>query len=167
MGDQNITALPVKTAPAAGDQMMMIDQAEGYLIDYKQLAKAMLDELRTKEYADLGTTAKTVLAALNELNSNCTQNLIRVGNSGGYIKMGRIVVVSFQYIFTNDYTSWKVIEELSFPVGAINYPTLNGIIPSNGTTAVCAINMNGKFVISKDVLAGTLIQVSGSYMTYV
>ena len=70
MADQKINALPVKTAPTAGDKMLMIGTAEEYQIDYDQLASAILDKLSTKQYSELDTKAKTVLAALNELNSN-------------------------------------------------------------------------------------------------
>lgn len=74
----NVNALPVKTAPAAGDKMLMIGAAEEYQIDYDKLASAILDKLATKQYSELDTTAKTVLGALDELNGktkslrNCT-----------------------------------------------------------------------------------------------
>ena len=64
----NVNALPVKTAPAAGDKMLMIGAAEEYQIDYDKLASAILDKLATKQYSELNTTAKTVLGALDELN---------------------------------------------------------------------------------------------------
>lgn len=79
-GEQNITGLPKKTVPAAGDQIMVLDQAEGYLIDYKQLAKAFLAELQTMEFSQLQTVAKNLLSAVNELNSKTkiinTNNLL-------------------------------------------------------------------------------------------
>ena len=68
MADKAINALPVRTAPAAGDKMLMIGAAEEYQIDYDKLASAILDKLSTKQYSELDTTAKTVLGALNELN---------------------------------------------------------------------------------------------------
>ena len=72
MADQKINALPVKTAPATGDKMLMIGAAEEYQIDYDQLATAILNKLTSKTYAlDQGT--KTLVAALNELNSNTTK----------------------------------------------------------------------------------------------
>lgn len=69
MADQKINALPVKTSPTAGDKMLMIGAAEEYQIDYDQLASAILDKLATKQYSELDTKAKTVLGALDELNS--------------------------------------------------------------------------------------------------
>ena len=75
----NVNALPVKTAPSAGDKMLMIGTAEEYQIDYDKLASAILDKLATKQYSELDTTAKTVLGALDELNGNSVGN-----NAGGH-----------------------------------------------------------------------------------
>lgn len=69
MADQKINELPTKTAPSTGDKMLMIGAAEEYQIDYDKLASAILDKLATKQYSELDTTAKTVLGALDELNS--------------------------------------------------------------------------------------------------
>ena len=69
MADQKINELPTKTAPSTGDKMLMIGTAEEYQIDYDKLASAILDKLATKQYSELDTTAKTVLGALDELNS--------------------------------------------------------------------------------------------------
>lgn len=70
MADKAINALPVRTAPTAGDKMLMIGAAEEYQIDYDQLATAILNKLTSKTFAlDQGT--KSLVAALNELNSNC------------------------------------------------------------------------------------------------
>lgn len=69
MADQKINALPVKTSPTAGDKMLMIGAAEEYQIDYDQLATAILNKLTSKTFTlDQGT--KSLVAALNELNSN-------------------------------------------------------------------------------------------------
>ena len=69
MADQKINALPVKTSPTTGDKMLMIGSAEEYQIDYDQLATAILNKLTSKTFTlDQGT--KSLVAALNELNSN-------------------------------------------------------------------------------------------------
>lgn len=73
MADQKINALPVKTAPTTGDKMLMIGAAEEYQIDYDQLATAILNKLTSKTYA-LNQGTKTLIAALNELNSKFTMN---------------------------------------------------------------------------------------------
>ena len=71
MADQAINALPIKTAPTTGDKMLMIGAAEEYQIDYDQLATAILNKLTSKTFTlDQGT--KSLVAALNELNSNMT-----------------------------------------------------------------------------------------------
>lgn len=79
MADQKINALPVKTAPTTGDKMLMIGAAEEYQIDYDQLATAILNKLTSKTYAlDQGT--KTLIAALNELNSKSIKNNLTIEN---------------------------------------------------------------------------------------
>lgn len=96
MADQKINELPTKTAPSTGDKMLMIGTAEEYQIDYDKLASAILDKLATKQYSELDTTAKTVLGALDELNSN--MNKIRnytiityaSTDAGEYVKAGEI-----------------------------------------------------------------------------
>ena len=94
MADQKINALPVKTAPATGDKMLMIGAAEEYQIDYDQLATAILNKLTSKTYAlDQGT--KTLVAALNELNSKtdglyCKHIVLGSGNQEIYLKIAKI-----------------------------------------------------------------------------
>ena len=68
MADQNIAALPATTAPASTDQLLLIGAAEEKLIDYDKLADAILTKLTSKTFA-LAQGTKTLLAAINELNS--------------------------------------------------------------------------------------------------
>jgi hypothetical protein len=69
MADQNITALPVATSPASSDQLLIVGATEEKLIDYEKLADAILTKLTSKTFTlDQGT--KSLVAALNELNSN-------------------------------------------------------------------------------------------------
>lgn len=69
MADQKINALPTKTTPTSGDKCLMSGAAEEYLIDYDKLATAILNKLTSKTFTlDQGT--KTLIAAVNELNSN-------------------------------------------------------------------------------------------------
>ena len=69
MADQKINELPTKTAPSTGDKMLMIGAAEEYQIDYDKLASAILNKLSTQNFSSLDTTSKTVLGAIDELNS--------------------------------------------------------------------------------------------------
>ena len=74
MADQAINALPTKTSPSTGDKMLMIGAAEEYQIDYDQLATAILNKLTSKTFTlDQGT--KTLVAALNELNSKTSRKM--------------------------------------------------------------------------------------------
>ena len=68
MADQNITALPVTTAPETSDQLMIVGATEEKLIDYEKLADAILTKLTSKTFA-LNQGTMTLLQALNELNS--------------------------------------------------------------------------------------------------
>lgn len=78
MADQKINALPTKTAPVTGDKCLMSGAAEEYLIDYDKLATAILNKLTSKKFTlDQGT--KTLIAAINELNS---KSILELGNTG-------------------------------------------------------------------------------------
>lgn len=69
MADQNITALPVATAPASSDQILLVGAEEEKLIDYDKLADAILNKLTSKNFSlDQGTMP--LVSALNQLNSN-------------------------------------------------------------------------------------------------
>ena len=80
MADQKINELPTKTAPSTGDKMLMIGTAEEYQIDYDQLATAILNKLSTQSFSSLDTTSKTVLGAIDELNSKS----VIFSNSGSH-----------------------------------------------------------------------------------
>lgn len=87
MADQNITALPVATSPASSDQLLIVGATEEKLIDYEKLADAILAKLTSKTFAlDQGT--KSLVAALNELNSNplsiLTRSAILLGQAFDY-----------------------------------------------------------------------------------
>ena len=72
MADQMINALPTKTEPVTGDKVLLSGASEEYLIDYDKLATAILNKLTSKTFTlDQGT--KTLVAALNELNSKTVE----------------------------------------------------------------------------------------------
>ena len=101
MADQNITALPVATAPASSDQLLLVGATEEKLIDYDKLADAILQKLTSKTFT-LDQGAMTLLKALNELNSN-TSNIITVGNvsAGSVGTEFSSIDEAAQYIFDN------------------------------------------------------------------
>ena len=74
MADQKINELPTKTSPVTGDKCLMSGAAEEYLIDYDKLATAILNKLTSKTFTlDQGT--KTLIAAINELNSKTSNEI--------------------------------------------------------------------------------------------
>lgn len=73
MADQPINGLPKKTAAADTDALLMIGASEEYQIDYGKLADAILNKLTNKTFA-LDQGSKSLVAALNELNSKTVQN---------------------------------------------------------------------------------------------
>ena len=72
MADQNITALPATTTPESSDQLLLVGATEEKLIDYDKLADAILGKIASKNFA-LDQGNKTLLAALNELNSKTSK----------------------------------------------------------------------------------------------
>ena len=99
MADQNITALPVATSPASSDQLLIVGATEEKLIDYEKLADAILTKLTSKTFAlDQGT--KTLVTALNELNSNrissyasAASDKIPDGNEIAFFRAGENAIV--------------------------------------------------------------------------
>lgn len=61
---------------AAGDKVFVNQDDALKQIDYDQLATAILNKLSTQSFSSLGTSAKNVIGALNELNSN-TRTIFR------------------------------------------------------------------------------------------
>lgn len=76
MADQNITALPVATAPASSDQILLVGAEEEKLIDYDKLADAILNKLTSKNFS-LDQGIMSLVSALNQLNSNPLSILTR------------------------------------------------------------------------------------------
>ncbi len=73
---------PAKTIPKDADKFMLYsaEDSANKLIDYDKLADAVLDKLTSKQFAlDQGT--KTLLSALNELNSNRLTGSIKPGET--------------------------------------------------------------------------------------
>ena len=95
MADQNITALPTATAPESSDQLLLIGATEEKLIDYDKLADAILGKIASKNFT-LDQGNKTLLAALNELNS----------------KAKRIENVSFVRAYNHNTNKFSINKEL-------------------------------------------------------
>ena len=124
MADQNITALPVATAPASSDQILLVGAEEEKLIDYDKLADAILNKLTSKNFSlDQGTMP--LVSALNQLNSNAflPKNELRTNadsaEPGAYRVVGKYpvdgedeaVLLCFK-IFNND---WGLFTQFLIP----------------------------------------------------
>lgn len=129
MADKAINALPVRTAPTAGDKMLMIGAAEEYQIDYDQLATAILNKLSTQSFSSLDTTAKTLVGAVNELNSNIPifsnagshNGIFRGKNLGTSVTQGQWTAIqngTFDDLYIGDY--W-VIGGVTWRIAAFDY----------------------------------------------
>lgn len=72
MADQNFMDLASKTASGiqGTDYMMLVNNSEAYKALVNDVAEAILSKLTSKSFSGLETTAKNVIGALNELNSN-------------------------------------------------------------------------------------------------
>lgn len=72
MADQNFMDLASKTASGitGTDYMMLVNNSEAYKALVNDVAEAILGKLTSKSFSGLETTAKNVIGALNELNSN-------------------------------------------------------------------------------------------------
>lgn len=106
MADQNITALPATTTPESSDQLLLVGATEEKLIDYDKLADAILGKIASKNFA-LDQGNKTLLQALNELNSNVKIDNIKYIDCGEYgvlavFSIGKLLYCKFN---GNDKTS--------------------------------------------------------------
>ena len=117
---------PAKTIPKDADKFMLYsaEDSANKLIDYDKLADAVLDKLTSKQFAlDQGT--KTLLSALNELNSNSrfgvtVPNNVSIINNIS-IKVGRVVYVAVKIKITGVLDSEEI---LKFSSNATNNSTV-------------------------------------------
>lgn len=172
MADQKINALPVKTAPATGDKMLMIGAAEEYQIDYDQLATAILNKLTSKTYAlDQGT--KTLVAALNELNSKTLKKQATCVLPDGMSRLAGYSYTIGDVLFVNEcLNTSKEIESgepliTGITVGGepINANWSYGLFSQNNNAAKhCLLNGNTINVSNFNVLKGWFIIVVVAYI---
>ena len=124
MADQNITALPAVTTPESSDQLLLVGATEEKLIDYDKLADAILGKIASKNFA-LDQGNKTLLQALNELNSNLfigKKMKISVNKSVAitYERYNTISLIAIRkglYLFSNGYlTTLSKDSEISISI---------------------------------------------------
>lgn len=70
MADQEIMGLSTKSAVSDSDFAMLFNDQEAYKALVSDVADAILNKLTSKSFSGLQTSAKNVISALNELNSN-------------------------------------------------------------------------------------------------
>lgn len=142
---------PAKATPEDEDKFMLYsaEDSANKLIDYDKLADAVLDKLTSKQFTlDQGT--KTLLSALNELNSNT-------------------------FLYTDDSTN-ELSQKISSASAYIFFTYGGGyddarycscvLVTSTQTGALCAIPLyKGEYIeVSIDQLSGT-VQITCSITT--
>lgn len=119
MADQAINTLPKKTTVADTDALLMIGTSEEYQIDYGELADAILNKITSKSFT-LDQGSKTLVAALNELNSKFLENagahnaIYRGKSLGSSVTSAQYAAISsgkFTDLYIGDY--WTI--------GGVNY----------------------------------------------
>ena len=147
MADQNITALPVATAPASSDQLLLVGATEEKLIDYDKLADAILQKLTSKTFT-LDQGAMTLLKALNELNSNrissyasAASDKIPDGNEIAFFRAGENAIVVNENLTI---PSWAFCIYIPFGRDA-------GLIVVGIGKVIAAYRMNGTWTYRYDI----------------
>ena len=74
LGTSPILEKPAASSPKTGDKLLMNQDNAVKQIDYDALATAILNKLSSQNFSSLSTSAKTVLGAVNELNSKIITN---------------------------------------------------------------------------------------------
>lgn len=189
MADQKINALPTKTSPSTGDKMLMIGTAEEYQIDYDQLATAILNKLSTQSFSSLDTTSKTVLGAIDELNSNISSGSFTPILTGGvtltsgecqWYKIKNFVFITAalwldssggttdNFSITNapfTASSIRAYGTVGYLVNLSAYPGLCAGINNNNKTINFSYGTSGGTALLHGDQAGGAIQFSVCYLT--
>lgn len=96
LGTSPILEKPAASSPKTGDKLLMNQDNAVKQIDYDALATAILNKLSSQNFSSLSTSAKTVLGAVNELNSKSMTNSIWNENTSKTYKM----IIGSSYIIT-------------------------------------------------------------------
>lgn len=103
-GETNFASLPSKTSPSNADMFLLEDTEDTKKINYSALADAILNKLTSKTYSGLDTSAKNLVSALNELNSNCIKSTVRIQNLNDLFDLSAGVYI-------HRYTSYDVVND--------------------------------------------------------
>lgn len=142
MADQNITALPATTTPESSDQLLLVGATEEKLIDYDKLADAILGKIASKNFT-LDQGNKTLLQALNELNSNSLSDVKNVNWTASEkkceIDVSSFTPLNYHYGFLTYGWNGK-IELLPFSFSVIPSDTFVSLKENSSVTAVIENN---------------------------
>ena len=125
MADQAINALSTKTTPETSDQLLLVGAGEPQLIDYDKLADSILNKITSKNYA-LDAGQMTLLAALNKLNSDKQESLIKYIGTGPNSGKNESLPT---YDFSNEDTGlYLAVASNGNAIDATNYGGLLGVV---------------------------------------
>lgn len=159
MADQAINALSTKTAPETSDQLLLVGAGEPQLIDYDKLADSILNKITSKNYA-LDAGQMTLLAALNKLNSDKQESLIKYIGTGPNSGKNESLPT---YDFSNEDTGlYLAVASNGNAIDATNYGGLLGVVMHakkySSISLMTSIRMDGnnnelKFSVNGNILS--------------
>ena len=68
-GETNFSALTEKTTPESSEVILLEDTTATKKVKFSNLFSAILDQLTTKTFSGLQTTAKNIIGAVNEIRT--------------------------------------------------------------------------------------------------
>lgn len=159
MADQAINALSTKTTPETSDQLLLVGAGEPQLIDYDKLADSILNKITSKNYA-LDAGQMTLLAALNKLNSDKQESLIKYIGTGPNSGKNESLPT---YDFSNEDTGlYLAVASNGNAIDATNYGGLLGVVMHakkySSISLMTSIRMDGnnnelKFSVNGNILS--------------
>ncbi len=159
-GEQNITALPVKTntGVANSDYFMGIDSAEGYQILIRDVAKYIMENYNGSTLAGQAQTPK---AAIDALNSN-------LNNKGAWYELLGPKTENGNYTLNASYAEYKSVVVMLFGSGnsiaSCIYPTT--MLITAGYHPVVEVNSNKVEIEFTSATSVTVSGLSGSVRIY-
>ena len=125
---QDVTTVSEVSTINSTDQFYMNQSGKFVQVDYSKLADAILGKISSKTYSlDQGT--KTLIAAINELNSKMITNISQLITSYSVGKGSKEIQLSegVYIVSTSQYGGWDQTNK-SYLVFASSYPQTNKIV---------------------------------------
>lgn len=172
MADQAINALSTKTTPETSDQLLLVGAGEPQLIDYDKLADSILNKITSKNYA-LDAGQMTLLAALNKLNSDKQESLIKYIGTGPNSGKNESLPT---YDFSNEDTGlYLAVASNGNAIDATNYGGLLGVVMHakkySSISLMTSIRMDGnnnelKFSVNGNILSSPSLSLYAEIRVY-